>query len=45
MGELPNFMAPLAVIVRDSLPHNPNGKIDRKALFEEYRHLLLEQGA
>jgi acyl-CoA synthetase (AMP-forming)/AMP-acid ligase II len=35
--ELPNYMVPLSVIVRDSLPHNQNGKIDRRALVEEYR--------
>lgn len=38
--ELPNFMVPLAVIVRDSLPHNQNGKIDRRALADEYRTLF-----
>ena len=40
--ELPNFMVPLAVIVRDSMPHNPNGKIDRNALAEQYRDLFQE---
>ena len=40
--ELPNFMVPLAVIVRDSLPHNQNGKIDRRALAEEYRNIFEE---
>ena len=38
--ELPNFMVPLAVIVRDSLPHNQNGKIDRRALADEYRTIF-----
>ena len=38
--ELPNFMVPLAVMVRDSLPHNQNGKIDRRALVEEYRTIF-----
>ena len=40
--ELPNFMVPLAVIVRDSLPHNQNGKIDRRALADEYRTIFQE---
>lgn len=43
--ELPNFMVPLSVIIRDALPHNPNGKIDRRALFEEYRHLFQDDTA
>ena len=38
--ELPNFMVPLAVIIRDSLPHNQNGKIDRRALSDEYRTIF-----
>ena len=38
--ELPNFMVPLAVIIRESLPHNQNGKIDRKALSAEYQDLF-----
>ncbi len=40
--ELPNFMVPLAVIARDALPHNQNGKIDRKALSAEYQNLFLD---
>jgi acyl-coenzyme A synthetase/AMP-(fatty) acid ligase len=38
--ELPNFMVPQAVIVRDGLPHNHNGKIDRRALADEYRSIF-----
>ncbi|MCC8998715.1 MAG: acyl-CoA ligase (AMP-forming), exosortase A system-associated [Candidatus Contendobacter sp.] len=36
--QLPNFMAPLQIIARQTdLPRNPNGKIDRKSLVEELR--------
>lgn len=34
--ELPNFMVPAEIVVRESLPHNQNGKIDRRALSGEY---------
>jgi len=34
--ELPNFMVPGRIVVRENLPHNQNGKIDRRALGEEY---------
>jgi acyl-CoA ligase (AMP-forming) (exosortase A-associated) len=40
--ELPNFMVPAAVIVRDSLPHNPNGKIDRRQLTQEYLDMFTQ---
>jgi len=43
--ELPNFMVPLSVIVRDSLPHNQNGKIDRRALADEYHDIFQEETA
>ncbi|MEM1196115.1 MAG: acyl-CoA ligase (AMP-forming), exosortase A system-associated [Pseudomonadota bacterium] len=33
--ELPNFMQPKAIHWRDSLPLNPNGKIDREAIYRE----------
>lgn len=33
--ELPNFMHPKAIHWRESMPLNPNGKIDRAALIEE----------
>ncbi|RME35797.1 MAG: acyl-CoA ligase (AMP-forming), exosortase A system-associated [Gammaproteobacteria bacterium] len=38
--ELPNFMVPQAVIPHTSLPRNPNGKIDRKALAAEHAALF-----
>jgi len=41
--ELPNFMVPLAVVVRDSLPHNQNGKIDRRTLADEYHNIFQEE--
>ncbi len=40
--ELPSFMVPLAVEIRDSLPCNPNGKIDRKQLNSHYQDLFSE---
>ena len=39
--ELPNFMQPRAIHWRESLPLNPNGKLDRTALYNQ----LLEAGA
>jgi acyl-coenzyme A synthetase/AMP-(fatty) acid ligase len=41
--ELPNFMVPLKVIIRASLPHNHNGKIDRRALCAEYVDMFEEK--
>jgi acyl-CoA ligase (AMP-forming) (exosortase A-associated) len=38
--ELPNFMVPSAVIARSALPHNQNGKIDRRMLADEYRSIF-----
>ncbi len=40
--ELPNFMVPARIIVEDSLPHNPNGKIDRKTLSERHANQFEE---
>ena len=41
--ELPNFMVPLAIIARDALPHNHNGKIDRRALADEYQNIFQDE--
>jgi acyl-CoA ligase (AMP-forming) (exosortase A-associated) len=38
--ELPNFMVPAAIVARTSLPHNQNGKIDRRLLAEEYQSMF-----
>jgi len=39
-NELPNYMIPHEIIWMESLPRNPNGKIDRKALSANYAHLF-----
>ena len=40
-SELPAFMVPARVIVREgNLPRNPNGKIDRKMLAQEFQQLF-----
>lgn len=44
-AQLPPFMVPRRVIEVASLPRNPNGKIDRKALAAEYAGILLEGAA
>ena len=38
--ELPNFMVPALIIARSSLPHNQNGKIDRRLLAQEYQGIF-----
>ena len=40
--ELPNFMVPTAVEFLATLPHNQNGKIDRKQLTEKYSTFFQE---
>ena len=35
LSELPNFMQPRFVLVRDALPRNPNGKLDRPVIIAE----------
>ncbi len=39
-AQLPNFMVPAKIEVLDSLPRNPNGKIDRKALAHQFATLF-----
>jgi len=38
--ELPNFMVPQEILLLDEMPHNQNGKIDRKQLSTEYATLF-----
>ncbi len=38
--ELPNFMVPSIIVVRSALPLNQNGKIDRRALLDEYSDIF-----
>ena len=40
---LPQYMVPLAVIEREAMPLNPNGKIDRKLLATELADMFQEQ--
>jgi acyl-CoA ligase (AMP-forming) (exosortase A-associated) len=37
---LPGYMVPQRVVLEDSLPRNPNGKIDRKLLATRFQDLL-----
>ena len=39
-AQLPNFMIPAKVLALPMLPKNPNGKIDRKALTEQFATLF-----
>jgi acyl-CoA ligase (AMP-forming) (exosortase A-associated) len=41
---LPNFMVPAMVVWEESLPRNPNGKIDRKRLAGELQDLFQNNG-
>ncbi|WP_041365143.1 acyl-CoA ligase (AMP-forming), exosortase A system-associated [Methylomonas methanica] len=38
--QLPNFMVPARIEELSSLPRNPNGKIDRKMLSQQFAHLF-----
>lgn len=38
--QLPNFMVPAKVEILADLPRNPNGKIDRKMLSQQFAHLF-----
>ena len=42
--ELPGYMVPLRIFIREGMPHNPNGKIDRNALAQEYANVLADVG-
>ncbi len=37
--ELPSFMQPTQIVVRETMPHNQNGKIDRRTLADAYLNL------
>jgi len=39
-AQLPNFMVPAKIEVQANLPRNPNGKIDRKSLTQQYADLF-----
>ena len=41
---LPNFMVPATIVWQESLPRNPNGKIDRKRLADELQDLFQGNG-
>jgi acyl-CoA ligase (AMP-forming) (exosortase A-associated) len=38
--ELPNFMVPVMIKVQDTLPHNTNGKIDRRLLSKQHQTMF-----
>lgn len=41
--DLPNFMHPKWIEIRDSLPRNPNGKVDRSALAQATREKYTDE--
>jgi acyl-CoA ligase (AMP-forming) (exosortase A-associated) len=42
---MPQYMVPLKIVARPSLPRNPNGKIDRKSLAGEMADAFAEESA
>ncbi len=38
--QLPNFMQPKKIILVNTIPRNPNGKVDRKQLLQQYADLF-----
>lgn len=38
--QLPNFMQPAKIMVITDIPKNPNGKIDRKTLTQQFAHIF-----
>lgn len=40
--ELPNFMVPARIVIRDEMPQNQNGKLDRRLLAEQYQDSFTE---
>lgn len=40
--QLPSYMVPQRAFVLETMPHNQNGKIDRKQLSSQYQHLFEE---
>lgn len=44
-AQLPAFMVPHKIVVEETLPRNPNGKIDRKQLVAKFNELFEENAA
>jgi len=42
---MPAYMVPLRIVERADLPRNPNGKIDRKRLADEFVELFQQEGS
>ncbi|MDG2272353.1 MAG: hypothetical protein P8L39_08615, partial [Halioglobus sp.] len=39
-SELPNYMIPTTITMLDTLPHNSNGKVDRRKLSQQYHSIF-----